>query len=82
MTEKNTLNAKPRDIFSSKFGFIIACIGSAVGMGNIWLFPYRVGQFGGAAFLIPYIIFVALLGMSGIVGEITLGRTMRTGPLG
>ena len=68
--------------FASSAGFILAAVGSAVGMGNIWLFPYRVGQFGGAAFLIPYIIFVALLGMSGIVGEITLGRTMRTGPLG
>lgn len=80
--EKNTLNSASRDSFSSKFGFVIACIGSAVGMGNIWLFPYRVGQFGGAAFLIPYIIFVVLLGFSGIVGEVTLGRTMRTGPLG
>ena len=42
-----------RDQFSSQLGFILACIGSAVGMGNIWLFPFRVGQFGGAAFLIP-----------------------------
>ncbi len=83
MTNKKTpqLNNK-RDNFTSKFGFIIACIGSAVGMGNIWMFPYRVGQFGGAAFLVPYLIFVIILGMSGIVGEITLGRSMKTGPLG
>ena len=47
-----------RDGFKSKFGFILACIGSAVGMGNIWLFPYSVGEFGGAAFLIPYVIFI------------------------
>lgn len=47
-----------RDGFKSKFGFILACIGSAVGMGNIWLFPYRVGEFGGAAFFIPYVIFI------------------------
>ena len=47
-----------RDGFKSKFGFILACIGSAVGMGNRWLFPYRVGEFGGAAFLIPYVIFI------------------------
>ena len=79
--EQNTL-VKKRDGFSSKIGFIIACIGSAVGMGNIWMFPYRVGQFGGAAFLVPYFIFVALLGVTGIVGEITLGRSMKTGPLG
>ena len=71
-----------RDVFSSKFGFIVACIGSAVGMGNIWLFPYRVGQFGGAAFLIPYIIFVALLGFTGVIGEMSFGRAMGTGPLG
>lgn len=71
-----------RDKFSSKIGFIMASIGSAVGMGNIWLFPYRVGQLGGAAFLVPYFIFVAILGVSGIVGEITLGRSMGTGPLG
>ncbi len=45
---------RKRDTFNSKLGFTIACIGSAVGMGNIWLFPYRTGQFGGAAFLIPY----------------------------
>lgn len=71
-----------RDVFSSKFGFIVACIGSAVGMGNIWLFPYRVGQFGGAAFLIPYIIFVILLGFTGVIGEMSFGRAMGTGPLG
>ena len=53
----NNENNEIRDSFTSKTGFILACIGSAVGMGNIWLFPYRVGQFGGAAFLIPYIIF-------------------------
>lgn len=47
---KNLENEKNRDAFDSKTGFILACIGSAVGMGNIWMFPYRVGQFGGAAF--------------------------------
>ncbi|MGL4732642.1 MAG: sodium-dependent transporter [Fusobacteriaceae bacterium] len=71
-----------RDQFQSKFGFILACIGSAVGMGNIWMFPYRVGQFGGAAFLIPYFIFIILIGFTGVIGEITLGRAMKTGPLG
>ncbi len=78
----NKQNGENRDQFKSKFGFILACVGSAVGMGNIWLFPYRVGQFGGAAFLIPYIIFVLLIGFTGVIGEMTLGRAMRTGPLG
>ena len=71
-----------RDQFRSKLGFIIACIGSAVGMGNIWMFPYRTGTFGGAAFLIPYFIFVVLLGFSGVIGEMAFGRGMKTGPMG
>lgn len=71
-----------RDQFRSRMGFIIACIGSAVGMGNIWMFPYRTGAFGGAAFLIPYFIFVVLLGFSGVIGEMAFGRGMKTGPMG
>lgn len=70
-----------RDQFASKWGFILACIGSAVGMANIWLFPIRLGQFGGAAFLIPYFIFVAFIGYTGVVEEMCLGRAMRSGPL-
>ena len=71
-----------RDTFESKAGFILACIGSAVGMGNIWMFPYRVGQFGGAAFLVPYFIFVIVIGFTGVIGEMSFGRAMRTGPVG
>lgn len=68
--------------FGSKIGFILASVGSAVGMGNIWLFPYRVGQYGGAAFLIPYFLFVALFGMVGLSGEFAFGRLTGTGPIG
>ena len=75
-------NEKGRDEFRTRLGFIVACIGSAVGMGNIWMFPYRTGKFGGAAFLIPYFIFVILLGFSGVIGEMAFGRSMKTGPLG
>lgn len=71
-----------RETFNSKFGFILACVGSAVGMGNIWMFPYRVAQYGGAAFLIPYFIFVFLLGIAGVAGEMAFGRAMKSGPLG
>ena len=78
----NGTTEKSRDLFRTRMGFIIACIGSAVGMGNIWMFPYRTGAFGGAAFLIPYFIFVILLGFSGVIGEMAFGRAMRTGPLG
>lgn len=68
--------------FSSKLGFILASVGSAVGMGNIWMFPYRVGQYGGAAFLLLYFFFVALFGIVGLSGEFALGRLTGTGPVG
>lgn len=68
--------------FKSRLGFILASVGSAVGMGNIWLFPYRVGQYGGAAFLIPYFLFVILFAKVGLSGEFALGRLTGTGPVG
>lgn len=71
-----------RDSFRSKTGFVIACIGSAVGMGNIWLFPARVSALGGAAFLIPYFICVILIGFTGVIGEMAFGRAMGAGPMG
>ncbi len=81
--EKNGLSEKHANgIFSSKFGFVVACVGSAVGLGNIWLFPYRLGQYGGAAFLIPYLLFVLLFGYVGLPAEFGIGRMARTGTLG
>ena len=77
-----TSKEKGRDEFRTRLGFIVACIGSAVGMGNIWMFPYRTGKFGGAAFLIPYFIFVILLGFSGVIGEMAFGRGVKAGPIG
>ncbi|MEG0167001.1 MAG: sodium-dependent transporter [Ruthenibacterium sp.] len=68
--------------FTSKLGFILASVGSAVGMGNIWMFPYRLGRYGGAAFLVPYFLFVALFGAVGLSGEFALGRLTGTGPIG
>lgn len=68
--------------FTSYAGFIAACVGSAVGLGNIWLFPYRLGQYGGAAFLIPYLLFIALFGYVGLSAEFAAGRRARTGTLG
>ncbi len=72
----------PKDRFNSKWGFVISCIGSSVGMANIWMFPYRIGEFGGFAFLIPYLVFTVLIGFSGVVGEMAFGRAMQSGPLG
>ena len=71
-----------RDGFKSKWGFILACIGSAVGMGNIWRFPIMVSKFGGLTFLIPYFIFVVLIGATGVIEEFALGRWAAAGPVG
>lgn len=68
--------------FKSGAGFVLACVGSAVGMGNIWMFPYRVGQYGGGAFLVPYILFIALFGLAGLSAEFAIGRRVQTGTLG
>ena len=70
-----------RDQWTSKIGFILACIGSAVGMGNIWLFPSRVANFGGA-FLAVYLFFDIVIGFSGVIGEMAFGRKTHTGPVG
>ena len=70
-----------RDGFKSQWGFILACIGSAVGMGNIWRFPIMVAKWGGLTFLIPYFIIVLLVGNSGVMEEFALGRRAQAGPI-
>lgn len=65
---------KTRDSFGSKFGAIAALAGSAVGLGNIWKFPYEAGSNGGGAFLIVYICFTLLLGFPVMLSEFALGR--------
>ena len=71
-----------RDFFTSRWGFILACIGSAVGMGNIWRFPIMVSRYGGLTYLIPYFLFVILIGSTGVIEEFALGRAARSGPMG
>lgn len=71
-----------RDSWKSKWGFILACIGSAVGMGNIWMFPTRVSKYGGGTFLLPYFLFVVIIGLTGVIGEMSFGRATRSGPIG
>ena len=70
------------DSFSNRWGFILASIGSAVGMGNLWRFPVLISSWGGMTFLIPYLLFVILIGSTGIIEEITLGRSTKSGPIG
>ncbi|MCH7515341.1 MAG: sodium-dependent transporter [Bacteroidetes bacterium] len=69
-----------RGAFSSKIGFVAAAAGSAVGLGNIWRFPYEAGQHGGGAFLLVYLICIVLIGYPIMSGEITLGRNTRSNP--
>ena len=72
---------KKREHFTSRAGFILSCLGAAIGLGDIWMFPYRLGQNGGAVFLIPYFIFVLLLGSIGLITEFTFGREAQGGSL-
>ena len=68
--------------FSSRIGFILSCVGAAIGLGNVWMFPYKLGENGGAAFLIPYFFFVLVLGTMGLMGEMAFGRKYGKGSLG
>ena len=65
---------KQREQFGSRLGFVLVSAGCAVGLGNVWKFPYVCGQYGGAAFILIYLIFLALLGAPIIVCEIAVGR--------
>ncbi len=68
--------------FTTRWGFILSAVGSAVGMANVWGFPAKMGAYGGFAFLVPYLIFVALFSFVGLSAEYSLGRRARTGTLG
>jgi NSS family neurotransmitter:Na+ symporter len=72
----------PRDHFTSRLGFILAAAGSAVGLGNIWKFPFMAGQNGGGAFLILYIAFVLTIGFSVMLAEFAIGRAGQRNPVG
>ncbi|MGL4905018.1 MAG: sodium-dependent transporter, partial [Cetobacterium sp.] len=74
--------SEKREKFSNKIGFILSCVGAAIGLGNIWLFSWKLGTYGGGAFLIPYFIFMGLFAYIGLVGEISFGRMMKKGVLG
>jgi len=69
---------KEREQWGSHFGFILASIGSAVGLGNIWRFPYIVGENGGGAFLLPYVIITIGFGLTFMVLEFAVGRFYQT----
>lgn len=73
---------KEREGFSSKLGFVLAAAGSAVGLGNIWRFPYLVAKYGGGIFLLVYLILVLTFGYSIMTLEIAIGRKTKQSPIG
>ncbi len=74
--------AVKRDKWSSKMGFILAASGSAVGLGNIWRFPYVTYENGGGAFVLLYILFIVMLGLPVMLMELSIGRKANSNPVG
>ena len=68
---------KERETFGSRLGFILVSAGCAVGLGNVWKFPYMTGKYGGAAFILIYLVFLVLLGLPILVSEFAVGRSSR-----
>jgi len=71
-----------RETFSSRFTLLATMVGVAVGLGNVWRFPYMVGRFGGAAFVLLYLVFAVAIGIPALVAEWTLGRHTQRGTVG
>lgn len=76
------MNINERGSFSSKFGVIAAAAGSAVGLGNIWRFPYVAGENGGGAFLLIYLLFIAAIGIPVMLSEFIIGRNAQRNAFG
>ena len=74
-------NTIKRGGFSSSFGVLAATLGSAVGLGNIWKFPYLTGANGGAGFLLIYLLATLVIGLPVMIAEITMGRTAKANPI-
>ena len=72
---------KAHNQWASKLGFILATAGAAVGLGNLWKFPYLMGRNGGFFFLIAYLIFICILGIPVMITEMSLGRKTRHDPV-
>lgn len=73
---------KPRDQWGSKIGFILAASGSAVGLGNLWKFPFMAGQNGGGAFVLIYFAILFIVGFTLMLAELTIGRKTQLSPVG
>jgi len=73
---------QPRDHWATKLGFVLAASGSAIGLGNIWRFPYKAGQYGGGAFVIAYVVSVLIIGIPIMIAEFIIGRSAQKSPVG
>ena len=73
MSESNQPHQQANNLWSSRMAFILAAAGSAVGLGNIWKFPYIAGKYGGGAFVLVYLFFILLIGTPILVAEIMIG---------
>jgi NSS family neurotransmitter:Na+ symporter len=76
----STPSAVPRDSWATRAGFILAAVGSAVGLGNMWRFSYLASEGGGAAFVLLYLLFVAVVGIPVLTSELVIGRLTQTSP--
>ena len=81
MFEELQFHGKKRESFNSKWGFILACIGSAVGMGNIWRFPYLCAKDGGGLFLLVYLVLVLTFGFVLLTTDVAIGRKTKLNAL-
>ena len=72
---------KEKNQWASKLGFLLATAGSAIGLGNLWKFPYLMGKNGGFFFLIAYLVFVCLLGLPIMMTEMSIGRKFQQNPI-
>ena len=71
-----------RATWGTRLGFVLAAVGSAVGLGNIWRFPWLTATNGGSAFLLLYVVLILLVGIPGLLGEMVIGRSSRRNPVG
>lgn len=76
-----TNDSQPRTQWLGRWGFVLAATGSAVGLGNVWKFPYMTGEYGGGAFVLVYLACILAIGVPVMMTEIALGRRGRGSPI-
>ena len=75
------MDSMPREQWGTRVGFILAAVGSAVGLGNMWRFPFQVAEQGGASFLLVYLVFILVIGLPAMLVEFAIGRRSKRNPV-